>query len=104
MAFVTAAAEIGANIVRHAYPTDALGTVRLRLRLYPDRLELQFTDRGRPSPNHRRGLERLTPDADAFALAEGGRGLALAGLALDELRYHRTPGGQNRWRLVKRLP
>jgi len=104
-AFLTAVGEIGANIVHHAYPRGAPGTVRLRLRLYPDRVELRFSDRGRPfaDAKPRRDREPLVQDADVFALAEGGRGLALAGLALDELRYHRTPGGQNRWRLVKRL-
>lgn len=106
LAFLTAVGEIGANIVHHAFPTDAPGTVRLRLRLYPDRVELRFTDRGRPysDPNPRRNLQPLTPDADVFALSEGGRGLALAGLVLDDLRYLRTPDGRNCWRLVKRLP
>lgn len=105
LAFVTAVGEIGANIVRHAYPPASPGIVRLRLRLYPDRVELRFTDRGRPYPDYgpRPILSPLPPSTGLSPLLEGGRGLALAGLALDDLRYHRTPGGQNRWRLVKRL-
>src|SRR5688572_27782661 len=45
--FITAVAEIAANIVRHAYPV-APGNIQLHLRLYPDRVEAAFTDWGVP--------------------------------------------------------
>ena len=80
--------------------------MRLRLRLYPDRVELRLSDRGRPydGSGARQAVAAVPADADALSLPEGGRGLVLAGRALDELRYRRTRGGENRWDLVKRLP
>jgi serine/threonine-protein kinase RsbW len=100
--FTTALAEIAANIVRHAYPAGAArGPMRLRLRLYDDRVVASFADHG----------IRFTPPAMAGAprsggseLAEGGYGLALARASLDRLEYRRTPSGINCWRLMRRLP
>ncbi len=99
--FATALAEIAANIVRHAYPTGTVrGPIRLRLRLYTDRVVGSFADRGiafRPAD----GTGASRPDPTE--LAEGGYGLALARASLDRLDYRRTPSGMNCWRLVKRF-
>ena len=100
--FVSAVGEVAANIVRHAYPADTeRGSLRFRLRLYPDRVVASFADWGVAfaDPSEPRGL--LEPDL--LELPEGGYGLALARAALDRLDYRRTPGGMNCWRLVKRL-
>lgn len=100
--FSTALAEIGANIVRHAYPaTGVPGPVCLRLRLYTDRVEARFADYGIPYVLSDRP-EPLVDD-DILALPEGGYGLALARAALDQLHYRRTAAGTNCWRLVKRF-
>jgi serine/threonine-protein kinase RsbW len=57
--FATAVAEIGANIVRHAYPVGAEPRrLRLRLRAFPHRIEARFTDGGEPFTQPER-LERL---------------------------------------------
>jgi anti-sigma regulatory factor (Ser/Thr protein kinase) len=114
--FATAVGEIGANIVRHAHPPGALpGTMQMRLRAYPDRVEGRFTDQGGayapppPAPDAPAGAAEGAEGAegidaiDVMTLAEGGYGLALVRRVVDELDYTRTPGGGNEWRLVKRL-
>ncbi len=101
--FATALAEIAANIVRHAHPQGtATGGLHLRLRLYADRVEAQFTDRG--IPFNEPATPPVLPDLDPLALPEGGFGLAVARAAVDRVEYRRTPTGLNRWRLMKRLP
>lgn len=100
--FETALREIGANIARHAYGLGAPCPMRLRLRLYSDRVEGYFTDQGiaftgPPEPHS-------VLDNDAVGLPEGGYGLAIARSALDRITYRRSNGGTNSWRLVKRLP
>jgi serine/threonine-protein kinase RsbW len=99
----TAMAEIAANIVRHAYPAGhAPGTFHLRVRLYADRMEGCYTDRGVVfcEPAH---LPPILSD-DLMELPEGGMGLSIARAALDRLHYRRTGAGTNVWRLVKRFP
>lgn len=91
--FEIAVAEIAANIIEHAALGQAV-SMSLQLRALPERLEAEFTDEGRPA---RVDLEAVElPDA----LAERGRGLAIAMAALDELSYRRR-GGVNRWILVR---
>ena len=99
---VTALAEIGANIVRHAYPAGTKpGSLRFRLRLYPDRVVASFADWGLAFAGPAEARGALEPDQ--LELPEGGYGLALARAAVDRLDYRRTPGGMNCWRLVKRF-
>lgn len=90
--FEIAVAEIGANVIEHAGRGDPV-SLTLRLHLFPDRLEAEFVDDGAPARVDLRSVE--LPDA----LAERGRGLAIALAALDELRYRRK-AGTNRWVLV----
>ena len=100
--FATAVAEIGANIVRYAYPAHLEpGLMRLRLRAYGDRAEACFTDEGIAFTGSSDPGNRRAPDP--LELPEGGFGLALARASLDQLDYSRTPEGTNCWRLVKWL-
>lgn len=99
--FETAVAEIGANIVRYAYPNGgARGAMRLRLRLIHCCAVACFADQG---------VAFLCPaddeDADdiAPAFAESGRGLDICRAGLSRLRYQRTSTGTNRWLLLKQL-
>ncbi len=103
--FATAALEIANNIARHAYPGGGEpGPLALRLRAYPDRIEARFTDRGVAyTPPAAAPLAPLGDDLDVLDIPEGGYGLALVRAAVDRLDHRRTPGGLNRWRLVKRL-
>jgi anti-sigma regulatory factor (Ser/Thr protein kinase) len=99
----TAMAEIAANIVHHAYPAGhAPGVFHLRVRLYADRVEGCYTDRGVVF----RELSYPPPISgdDLMELPEGGMGLSIARTALDHLHYRRTGAGTNVWRLVKRFP
>ncbi len=102
--FTTAVMEIANNIVRHAYPDNAVpAQLQLRLRVYADRIEARFTDRGIPFNAPAEPVSAPASDElDILGIPEGGYGLALARAAVDRLDYHRTPGGLNRWRLVKR--
>ncbi|MCZ4655181.1 ATP-binding protein [Dietzia kunjamensis] len=92
MQFEVAVAEIAANIIEHAGNGEQV-TLSLELLLSPDRLEARFTDNGTPARVDLRSVEM--PDA----LAERGRGLAIALSALDELAYRRRLGS-NMWHLV----
>lgn len=91
--FELAVAEIAANIIEHAAHGEPV-SMSLCLRALPDRLEANFTDEGRPAKVDLDAVE--LPDA----LAERGRGLAIAIAALDELSYRRR-GGRNQWTLVR---
>jgi serine/threonine-protein kinase RsbW len=102
--FATAVAEIGANIVRHAY-RDGGGDnlICLRLCLYQSRAVACFADTGVAYISWEDGGRLAAEDAgDAGVsqLAEGGYGMAIARTALDRLQYRRT-SGVNCWRLVK---
>lgn len=99
--FTTAVGEIVANIVRHTQLIGAEATFRFSLRLYADRAEARFIDRGIAF----RGSTSPTPalTSDPLELPEGGFGLAIARATLHQLVYKRTHQGSNCWRLVKRF-
>ena len=105
--FVTAVAEIAANIVSHAHtPGSQPGPMQLGLRAYADRVEARFNDQGLafscPPPADALSEEEA-PEPDPLELPESGRGLAIARAFLDELEYRHTEEGMNEWRLVKRF-
>ncbi len=90
--FEVAAAEIAANIVEHASPP----IMTFRVRTSGGRVVAEFHDSGQGWSG------RTAPEHSLYDLAERGRGLALARVAVDEVAYERL-GSINRWRLVKRL-
>jgi serine/threonine-protein kinase RsbW len=93
MLFETAVTEIAANITQHAYDGARLDFT-LRVHVHPDRVEAEFSDRGR----------RADIDLDNVALpdglAESGRGLAMTLAAVDHLEYRRD-GPTNYWRIAR---
>lgn len=90
MMFEVAVSEIAANIVEHARPP----LIRLVLRAERDRVVAEFTDTGQ-------GWTGTPAPADVIdELAERGRGLALARMAVDDVVYERQDT-RNHWRLVK---
>lgn len=89
--FETAVMEIAANIVQHASDKGRI-KCNVILGVYPDRLDALFKDDGRIAHVDVNAAE--LPDA----LAESGRGLAMARAAVDILKYERL-NGHNFWKL-----
>ena len=89
--FELAVQEVAANIVEHA----GCGSCSVEITVTADEVSGVLSDDGPPVEIC---LKRTRmPDA----MAEGGRGLAMAQSALDTLRYTREPN-ENVWRLVRR--
>ena len=91
MMFETAVIEIAANIIEHGSP-GAGPQCELTIEVYPDRLDAHFSDDGIIA------LVNVDTAAMPDALAEGGRGLAIAKAALDGLTYERR-NNTNFWTL-----
>ncbi len=89
-----AVAEIAANIVEHAGRIQA-ATVEMRMEIFPDHVEVAFTDTGVEADID---LDDVRMPGE---LAEGGRGLAIAKAVLDRVAYHRSELG-NQWTLISR--
>jgi serine/threonine-protein kinase RsbW len=78
--FEAAVIHVASDVLEQGYPAGhKRGNVKLRLRLYEDRVEALLTDRGVPFEQ-----PAAPPDLDRF-------------------EYSRRARGANRWRLVKRL-
>lgn len=90
----TALIEIAGNTLEHGTPPGGI-RYEFALEVRDDELRGVFTDDGDPV------VLPPAPTAAPDPLAESGRGLALAGAALSELRYERQ-GGRNTWFLTRR--
>jgi len=92
-----AVTEACANVVRHAYPDDTRGEVRLRIVVEETGLVIEVADDGR-------GM-----DADGIAgwdpaqLREQGMGLAIVRSVMDDVEIESPPGGGTVVRLHKSL-
>jgi serine/threonine-protein kinase RsbW len=93
--FTTAVLEIANNIVTHNDPDSS---VSLSLSLSADSGVLRAELRENGSPVAVDTTTAALPDD----FAESGRGLALAGMALDDFRYERAEE-VNRWQLSRRM-
>jgi serine/threonine-protein kinase RsbW len=92
-----AVTEACANAVRHAYPDDVDGLVRLRVSLEPETLTVEVADDGR-------GLDAgALPGWDATRMREGGMGFSIMRAVVDELEIDSTASTGTVVRLVKRL-
>ncbi|SBN63284.1 serine/threonine-protein kinase RsbW [Curtobacterium sp. 9128] len=89
MAFELALVELASNVVEHAGGGHRVAC-SLALAVTGDGLEARLTDDGRPASVD--PAAAVLPDGSA----ESGRGLALVGMVVDELRYERE-GDRNRW-------
>src|SRR6478735_2017986 len=92
MLFETAVIEVAGNVVEHGRPP---GEVRwtFRLQVRPDALTGRLSDSGEEYPGGTWGT--TMPDV----MDEDGRGLPLATVLLDSLRYERGQG-VNHWTMV----
>lgn len=82
--------EISANILEHATP----GWIRLEVRVLADRIQVDLFDDGRPTDVD------LTAAVLPDAMAERGRGIALAKASLEQLSYRRDT--LNHWTLISK--
>lgn len=89
-----AAAEVGNNILEHAGRGRDL-RIHMEVRVPGDHVRIEFTEDGLPVALDLDLSAVHMPDA----MAENGRGLALARAALADLSYERVEAG-NRWTLV----
>lgn len=95
------------NIIRHCYGPKRRGSIVIRFRLYPDRIEIFLRDFGdridlqrlqRCMEERRRELE----DRDA-PLRAGGLGVMLIHSMMDKVRYRTSPRSGTVLKLVKYL-
>jgi serine/threonine-protein kinase RsbW len=93
MLFETAVMEIAGNVVEHGRPPGEVPYTFV-LTVLPDRVEALLSDAGDP-------VDLTGTPSMPSELAEEGRGLALADLALDRLSYRREDG-ENRWQMTRR--
>jgi serine/threonine-protein kinase RsbW len=89
MALELALVELTSNVIEHGARTDGV-SCELRLEIGDDRFQALLSDDG----------VAASVDTDAAVLpddlAEGGRGLALVRMVVDDLRYERV-ADRNRW-------
>jgi serine/threonine-protein kinase RsbW len=92
-----AVTEACANAVRHAYPDDVDGIVRLRVSLEPEKLIVEVADDGRGVDAG--GLAGW----DATRMHEEGMGFSIMRAVVDEVEIDSTASTGTVVRLVKRL-
>lgn len=92
-----ATTEACSNAVRHAYPDDVDGAVRLHVRLDPETVTIEVADDGR-------GFDANTLSGwDSSRMREEGMGFSIMRAVVDELEIDSTPTTGTVVRLVKRL-
>jgi serine/threonine-protein kinase RsbW len=94
MDVTVAAFEICSNIIEHSADGQPV-RMGMELQLTPQRVEVVFTDDGKPA------VVDLNSVSFPIDLADRGRGLAIAKEVLDELSYRRD-NGRNQWVLAHR--
>jgi serine/threonine-protein kinase RsbW len=91
------------NVIRHGYGPEG-GPVRVEASALPPLVTLRISDWGRPIPGEAlagAGLSRFDFDPDDLAeLPEGGMGLSLITVLMDDVAY-RSDQGQNTLTLVR---
>lgn len=97
--FETAVIEIAGNVVEHGRPAGAVAW-SFRLDILPDRFSAVLSDDGQEYALEEDQLADGTWAMPQDPMSEGGRGLALASVALDELDYRRHEG-INSWTMVR---
>lgn len=88
--------EVGINAIEHGNKMDPEKSVRLRCRIFGDRIEFDMEDQGEGF-----AFRKLPdPTEDAALARERGRGIYLVSKIVDEVRYD---GDGSRVRLIKHL-
>lgn len=91
------------NIIRHAYDGQSDRQLQGLFTLYPDRFVVETVDNGAAfDPGY---LEAEMPRAtNVMEAAEGGYGLPLMRVVMDDVRYERQAAGRNYWWMERRTP
>jgi serine/threonine-protein kinase RsbW len=93
------------NVIKHGYEGKLGRNVGVVVSLRPDHVEIEVIDQAEPmeaSLLSNASGDRFEFDiTDLDALPEGGMGLALIQMNMDEVEYH-AGQGENRLRMVKR--
>jgi anti-sigma regulatory factor (Ser/Thr protein kinase) len=87
--------EALANVIRHGHRGEGTGLIDLAVAVLDDRIEVSLLDR---APLF---VASDVPPRDLDQVSEGGYGLALIELLMDEVRRAPRPGGGNVVTLVK---
>jgi serine phosphatase RsbU (regulator of sigma subunit)/anti-sigma regulatory factor (Ser/Thr protein kinase) len=87
------------NSFTHAYK-DSQGDVIGLMRVVENELLVDLYDRGQPFDPP----DFVQTEIDLDELPEGGYGLSIINLVMDEIQYERLPGDCNHWQFMRRLP
>lgn len=93
--------EACANVIEHAYGSDATREVRVKATVDADAVSIEIVDTGRgfdPASVEQANLDQLISDRKS-----GGLGMRLIQRLMDEVQYQIVPGQKNELRMVKRL-
>jgi len=94
--------EACANVMEHAYGSDATREVMVKATVDAECVQIQIVDTGKgfdPNLVEQTDLEQLVRDRRT-----GGLGMRLIRSVMDEVKYEIVPGQKNELRMTKRLP
>ncbi len=92
--------EACSNIIEHAYGGFPGESIQLRVEVEHEIIMVTLLDRGKAFTSYEHSLPE---QSQLSSFTPGGRGLFLMHALLDDVRYRRTPEGQNELVLVKKL-
>lgn len=92
------------NVIEHGYQGKPGGDVGVEVAIQTDRIAIEVVDRAAPMSagllDPGQSAEIAFDETDIGSLPEGGMGLALIRMSMDEVEYRSGPG-ENRLRMVK---
>jgi len=93
--------EACANVIEHAYGSEATHEVTVKARLDAECVQIEIVDTG--CCFDPRQIEQVTLDELISKRKSGGLGMRLIQSLMDEVQYQIIPGQKNELRMVKRL-
>jgi serine/threonine-protein kinase RsbW len=93
--------EACANVIEHAYGSDATREVTVKATLDADAVQIEIVDNGKGFDPQR--VEQVNLDQLISNRKSGGLGMRLIQTLMDEVQYQIVPGQKNELRMVKRL-
>ncbi|HEX2554972.1 MAG TPA: ATP-binding protein [Microvirga sp.] len=94
------------NVIEHGYEGKPGRDVGVEVSVHPDRIVIEVVDQAAPMKSgalSEAASEIVFDETNIDSLPEGGMGLALIRMSMDEVEYCAAPG-ENRLRMVKRIP